>query len=154
MLRVPGDGRRPPAPPTERGAPPPYLYGRPFPPSPGIRTPRATAAVSGAHAPHRATSCRAQDRLESRRETLPALELLAQGPSAGGGHVVIAGAAVVVRRRPVARDQPRLLEALQGGVERPLVDLEHALRRLLDPLADPPAVHVGEGERLQYEKVE
>ena len=56
---------------------------------------------------------------------------------------IVARAAVVVGRPPVAGDQAVLLEALQRRIERALVHLENSLRHLLDALADPPAVHRG-----------
>src|SRR5215204_604737 len=63
-------------------------------------------------------------------------------------------APIVVGPPPLTRDEPFLLKALQGGVERALVHIEHAFRDLLDAQADAPAVHRREGERLENEQVE
>src|SRR6185437_13680313 len=76
----------------------------------------------------------------------PRLGLRAERSPALRGEPVVAGAAVVLRRAPFGADPPLELEPLERGVERPLVDVEHAARELLDALADPPAMH-----RLQRE---
>src|SRR5262245_21114271 len=47
-----------------------------------------------------------------------------------------------------------MLESLKGGVERALVDVEAALRQLLDSQADPPAVYGLERQSLEHEEVD
>ena len=54
----------------------------------------------------------------------------------------------------VAVDPTALLQALERGIERPLIHVEDAARELLNARADSPAVHRLEGERLEDEKVE
>src|SRR6476469_3217358 len=84
----------------------------------------------------------------------PALGFGAEGFAAKGRQVVVLGAAIVVGDAPFAVDPLLLLETLEGGIERALVDLEHAPRRLLDALGDAPAVHRRERERAQNEEVD
>src|SRR5215208_5195779 len=79
-----------------------------------------------------AGSGRAEDGLETGGEAAPALQLRAQRAAAGGGEAVVARPPVVVGRPPRAGDQPVLLQPLERGVERALVDLQRALRELLD----------------------
>ena len=49
---------------------------------------------------------------------------------------------------------PCRAQAVQGRVERSLVDLEHAAGPLLDALGDAPSVHGLDLERLEHEHVE
>src|SRR5262245_52066179 len=58
------------------------------------------------------------------------LELFAPGPC----QFVELGVAVVVRRSPLRFDPATTLEPVQGGIERSLLDLDHAGRDLLQPL--------------------
>src|SRR5687768_505143 len=110
--------------------------------------------VRSSAAGRRPSSGGAEHRLEAGGEAAPALQLRAEGAAAGGGDLVVAGAPVVVARAPRAGDQAVLLEALERRVEGALVHLQHAVGDLLDALADPPAVHGLERERLQDEQVE
>src|SRR4029079_9049801 len=93
----------------------------------------------------------AQDGFESGGESAPTLELLPERAASGGSDAVVARAAVVVGGAPVAVDIPGLLQALQRGIERALIHLEHPFGDLLDAKADPPPVHFGEGECLEDE---
>src|SRR6476469_7240888 len=96
----------------------------------------------------------AQELLDRDHQSPPALGFDAEGFAAEGRQVVVLGAAIVVRDAPFAVDPLLLLETLEGGIERALVDLEHAARRLLDALGDAPAVHRRERERAQNEEVD
>src|SRR5678816_56399 len=96
----------------------------------------------------------AQELFDRDDESPPALGFGAECFAAEGGQAVVLGAAVVVREAPFAVDPLLLLEALEGRIQRPLVDLEHAVGRLLDTLGDPPAMHRREGERPQNEQVD
>src|SRR3954462_4834869 len=73
----------------------------------------------------------AQELLDRDHESPPALRFGAQGFAADGREAVVLGAAIVVRHAPFAVDPLLLLEPLEGGIERALVDLEHAVGRLL-----------------------
>ena len=57
------------------------------------------------------------------------------------GQRVVARAAVVDGDAPLGADEPLLLEAIEGRIERPLPELQHVLRPLLDAFGDAPAVH-------------
>src|SRR5688572_32382955 len=96
----------------------------------------------------------AQHGLEAGGEAAPALQLVAKRLAARGGDPVVAGTPVVVSGSPIARDQAVLLEALERGIERALVHLEHTVGDLLDALADPPPVHGSERQRLEDQQVE
>jgi hypothetical protein len=47
-----------------------------------------------------------------------------------------------------------VLQSLQRGIERALIDLERVARDFLNALADAPPVHGREGERFEGEKVD
>src|SRR5262249_45060863 len=55
---------------------------------------------------------------------------------------------------PLALDPAALLDAIERGVERPLLDDEHVPRRLLDALDDAVTVELAQAERLQDEHVQ
>jgi hypothetical protein len=97
---------------------------------------------------------RAEDGFEAGGEAAPVLELRAERATPGGGQAVVARPPIVVGGAPLARDQPLLLQPLERGVEGALVDLEHPVGDLLHALADAPAVHRLERERLEDEQVE
>ena len=46
-----------------------------------------------------------------------------------------------------------MLQALQRGIDRSLIDFEPALRELLNTDADSPAVHRFQGQRFQNQQV-
>src|SRR3954463_6006472 len=79
---------------------------------------------------------------------------IGQARLAGGAETVKAGAAIAVRHAPLGRDQPLHLQALEGGVERPLFDGQYVGRRQPDLLGDAVAVKLRPAERLEDEKVE
>src|SRR3954470_12566899 len=56
------------------------------------------------------------------------------------GEVVILGAAAQLRYFPLGLDPALVLEAMEGRIERALVDLQDVSRNLLDTLGDGPAV--------------
>src|SRR5215471_128633 len=87
-------------------------------------------------------------------EAFPTLRLLDELPAAGPRELVKLGAPVVLRVAPVRTDPALGLEPVKCRVERTLVDLEDVLRKLLDPLRDPPAVHRFGGEGLEDQNVE
>ena len=45
-------------------------------------------------------------------------------------------------------------EAVQGGIERALIDLKRVVGYLLDPLRDPPAVYRFQGRHTQNQHVQ
>ncbi len=72
----------------------------------------------------------------------------------GRGEVVVARAAVVLRRAP-SRLGPAVQEqALQGGVQRALADGEHVSRRQPQVFDDPVAVLGAVRQRLQDQKLQ
>src|SRR5919202_6271658 len=82
------------------------------------------------------------------------LELRALGGEVlptGRGERVIPRPAVVLRRAPLRPDVAVEQQALQGGVERALADLEDVARELLDALRDAVAVHRPADQRAEDE---
>src|SRR5690606_35874631 len=84
----------------------------------------------------------------------PLLGLRSQRAASGGGELVVLGPPVLVGGAPLAVDPPLLLEPLERGVERSLAHPQRLLRELLQALADGPAVHRLQRERLQDQQVE
>src|SRR5689334_21562409 len=64
------------------------------------------------------------------------------------------GAASLIREAPLGLHESPLLETIERGIERALIDLEHVARELPNALRDPPAVERCEEEALQNEQVE
>src|SRR5262249_52599832 len=95
-----------------------------------------------------------QDEVHGVRLPLPLLPLRGQRLPSGGRERAIAGAPLVLGGLPRGRHQALSLEAIQRRVKRALVELKHAPRPLLEPLANAPAVHCPELERLEHEHVE
>src|SRR5688500_5443254 len=95
-----------------------------------------------------------EDVFDGDHVTSPRLGLRAECAPALRGEPVILGAAVVVARAPLAVDPFLELEALQGGVQRALVHVEHTPGHLLNALADPPAVHRLERQRFEHQQIE
>ena len=75
-------------------------------------------------------------------------------PAAGGGELVVLGFAVVLGEPPLGLDPPALLEPVEGDVERPVLDGDGPVARVLDPPGDGVAVARSPGQRLEDEDVE
>src|SRR5687767_13849352 len=90
-----------------------------------------------------------QDELDGFHVAAPARGLGSDRPTTGSSQPIVLRATVVLRRAPFAVDPPFLLQPLERRIERPLVCVEHTSRELLDALADPPAMHRLERERLE-----
>jgi hypothetical protein len=95
-----------------------------------------------------------EDELDRLGEALPLVDLEAERAAALPGDGVVASAAVVLGGLPVALDVAFVLEALEGGVEGALVDVEASFGKLLDAFAESPAVHGLEGEGLEDQEVD
>src|SRR4029077_1759828 len=74
--------------------------------------------------------------------------------AAGGGHLVIAGAAVIFRCAPFGGDPTVEKKALQGGGERAFANVEHVRGNFLEVLGDAVAVTSVAGERAEDKHVE
>ena len=77
-----------------------------------------------------------------------------QLPPARRRQPVVLRAPAELRHRPFGLDPALVLEAVQGRVERALVDLQHVLGDLLDAFGDRPAVQGILLQRAQDEQVE
>src|SRR5437867_4032954 len=95
-----------------------------------------------------------QDQRHGGGEALPFVDLVAERPASLTRNRVVTRAAIVLGRLPVARDVAAVLEALECRIERTLIDVEAALRDLLNPEADSPAVHGREGQRLENQQID
>src|SRR6185312_3170875 len=99
-------------------------------------------------------SAHVENQFDSSHVPPPTRRLRADRAPAGRREAVVFRPPVVLGRPPVALDPPLLLEPLQRGIERPLIDVEGPARELLDACADPPPVHRLEGERFQNQQIE
>src|SRR5262245_12222700 len=84
----------------------------------------------------------------------PLRQLRLELPPALPRQRVVAGTPAVLGDVPVRLDETLALEPVEGRVERPLAELQHALGPLLDALGDAPAVHRLELQCLEPEHVE
>ena len=75
-------------------------------------------------------------------------------PAAGRGERVVPRAPVVLRDAPFRVDQPLPFEAVEGGIEGALAELEDMFGPLLDALGDAPPVHRLELQGSQDQHVE
>src|SRR3954468_7836872 len=91
----------------------------------------------------------AEDAVDGARRALPLRDLRPELPASLARQLVVAGTPVVLARAPLRADPPAPEHALQGRVERPLVDVELLARDLPQPVAEPPPVHRLEGQRLE-----
>src|SRR5689334_17724382 len=89
-----------------------------------------------------------QDERHRVGEALPLVDFLTERAPTLRGDLVEPRAAIVLGGLPGALDVAAMLEALQCGIERPLVHLEASARDLLNADADSPPMHGREGERL------
>src|SRR5512144_1450103 len=74
--------------------------------------------------------------------------------AAGTGEAVELRAAGVLRVTPLGVEPAGALESLEGGEERPRIDLEDAARDLFDSTRDAEAVERLEAQRLEDEHVQ
>ena len=87
-------------------------------------------------------------------EAIPARGLLTQATASERGEAVVLRLAVVLRRPPFARDKPLVLEAVQRGIQRALLDEECAAGDLLDPEQHAIAVQLAQRYGLEDEEIE
>jgi hypothetical protein len=83
---------------------------------------------------------RLQRRRHRGRQTVPAVGFLAEALPSRRGEAVVLRAPVVLGRAPLGVEQALVLETVERGVERALLDEERALGDLLDPRQDGVAV--------------
>src|SRR5689334_14122283 len=75
----------------------------------------------------------AQDLGHRRREAVPTFRFLAEPFSSGSGQSVVLRAPIVVRYPPFRVQQRLTFQAIEGGIERALLDQQRAAGDLLDP---------------------
>jgi hypothetical protein len=73
---------------------------------------------------------------------------------AGDGEAIILGLALVVRFAPFAGDQALMLQAVERGIERALLDLEAVAGDLLDAQEDAVPVKLRERQSFEDEEIE
>src|SRR4051794_40802537 len=88
------------------------------------------------------------------REALPRRALSIELFPARRRELIEARATIVLRRCPRRRDPSACLESAKGGVERPIVDVEHAARDRLDRLRELPPVGGTGAEELEDDEVQ
>src|SRR4029077_17361126 len=74
--------------------------------------------------------------------------------SARGGQLVVFRAAIVVRSPPASLNPSAALEAVKGGIQRTLLDLQDFAGYLMDSFGNRPAVVGAEGECSQDQEVQ
>ena len=95
-----------------------------------------------------------ENEVDRARHASPLRQRLVQVPPPGRSQRVVARAAVVVGDAPLGADELLPLQAIERRVERPLPELQHVLRPLLDAFGDAPAVHRLELQGSQDQHVE
>jgi hypothetical protein len=73
--------------------------------------------------------------------------------AAGGRQFVKARFPIVVRNSPFRSDRALSFQALQGGIERAVIDQELIFRRVLNRPGDSLAVLPAEEQRAQYQQI-
>src|SRR3954470_15920950 len=73
-------------------------------------------------------------------EAVPGFRLSRELLLTRAGELVVLGAPIVVGGAPFGADPSASLEAMEGGVERPLRDLQRGARDLLNALGDRPSM--------------
>jgi hypothetical protein len=99
-------------------------------------------------------SCGFQDAPDRNHHLVPVAHFLAQAPPPGGGEPVEANAAARLGESFLRNDPTFELHAMEGRIERSLVDAQEFRGNLADALRDPPSVHRTRRERLEYEQIE
>src|SRR5438552_3677062 len=99
---------------------------------------RAIAQLTPEFAEH--ASPHVEDEGYGGRQSLPCVSFGVELFPAGSRELVELGATVVVRRAPLGFDPAASLEAVEGGVEGPLRDLQCRARHLVNSLGDRPTV--------------
>jgi hypothetical protein len=87
-------------------------------------------------------------------ESLPRRALRLELLSTRCGELVIARAAIVLRRSPVRRDPPASFEPAESRVERTVIDVEDSAGDRLDGLGQLPAISGTAAEELEDNEVE
>ena len=87
----------------------------------------------------------AHDERDGAGHLAPAAGLKREAPATGGGEAVVLGLAVVLARAPVGREPAAVLQAMERGIQRALLDLEDLFRGALDDLGDGVAVSLERG---------
>src|ERR1700723_2866691 len=95
-----------------------------------------------------------QDATDGVDHGAPAVGLEVELFAAGRGQLVEARLAVILADAPVGGDPAAIFEAVQGRVERTLLDLENVVGGVLDDVRDGMAVGRAHDQGLQYEHVE
>src|SRR6266481_10144611 len=100
------------------------------------------------------TSRGVQDQSDRRRESFPvclfALQVFFPGIRKG----IIFGTPVILGLAPLGGDPALLLQAVERGVKRTLIDLQLLFGDLADALRDGPAVHGLESDSLEDQQIE
>src|SRR5215469_8334472 len=94
-----------------------------------------------------------QDARHSFGELAPILGFDFESLAAGRRERVKAGAAAKLGNAPCGLYPAAMLEAVQRGVKRALIDLQSVLRNLLDAFGDSPAVQSAGAKRAEDEKI-
>jgi hypothetical protein len=111
-------------------------------------------ALTDAGKPGHASGLRAHDATDGQARALPGRAFRLELLPAGRRQPVVPRAASGVGGAPLRGDPSAPEQALQGGVEGARLHVEDVARQLRDALADAPAMHGPQIERLQDQHVE
>src|SRR5262245_66364193 len=89
--------------------------------------------------------------IDGPREVAPRVDLVRELAAAGGRQSIHLDAAALRGQRRPAGDPATILEAVESGVERPLIHRQHVARHLLNPFRNRPAVQRCWSEALEDE---
>ncbi len=96
---------------------------------------------------------RVESSAHGRDQAVPAVLFFAESFAAGGGEIVIFGAAVVVGGAPACLEQALADQAKKSGVEGALFDEERAAGDLFDAEKDAVAMEGAEGDSFQNQQI-
>ena len=89
------------------------------------------------------------------RHLLPSFGFLAKLFAAAFGQGIVLGFAIIFGNAPLGLNPPALLQPEKGRVKRPLIEVEHILRDLLNALCNSVTVHGAEGvEGFEHHQIE
>jgi hypothetical protein len=114
----------------------------------------AGAALKETAPTHGLLLCGLQDTVDGADELLPATCLPEELFSPSGGELIKAGLAIVLGRAPFRTDPTAILQPVQGGVKRTVLNLQDFVGAVLDNVGNGVTVGWAEKQCLQDQQIE